>query len=68
MVGQLLSLKSLKLSPVYVRCEKDLVVNATTELIVKSPQLKKLSLHGYSDLLDRDKITSRHGETPRAVH
>lgn len=67
MAGQLPSLKSLKLGPVYFGCEKDLEVNATTEFILKSPQLEKLSLHGYSDLLDWEKIISRHSETLQAL-
>lgn len=67
MAGQLPSLKSLKLGPVYVGCKKDLIASATTDFIMNSPQLEKLSLHGYTDLLDWDKIMSRHGETLREL-
>ncbi|MCJ1465492.1 hypothetical protein MMC07_004110 [Pseudocyphellaria aurata] len=63
MAGQLPSLKSLKLGPVYIECGKDLVADTTTEFIMKSPKLEKLSLHGYTALLDWNKITFRHGET-----
>lgn len=62
MAGQLPSLKSLELGPVYIGCEEDLVANATLDFIMKSPQLEKLSLHGYTDLLDWNKIMSRHGD------
>lgn len=63
MAGQLPSLKSLKLGPVHIGCGKDLVADKTTEFIMKSPKLEKLSLHGYTGLLDWINITSRHGET-----
>lgn len=63
MAGQLPGLKSLKLGPTYIRCKKDLVASATTEFVMKSPRLEKLSLHGYTDLLDWDQIMGRHGAT-----
>ena len=63
MAGQLPSLKSLKFGPMYIGCEEYFVVNATTEFIMKSSRLEKLSLQGYTGLFDWDRIMSRHGGT-----
>lgn len=63
MAGQLPGLNSLRLGPTYIGCKKDLIASATTEFVMKSPRLEKLSLHGYTDLLDWNQIMRRHGET-----